>query len=138
MRNAPAIDKLQVRIFNDFTHLYFDGTLTSGCRSAKILLETAVPHLRGISFNARLAAANASGKLDDTMRVLIYGAGVIGSIYAVYLSRSGCEVSAFARGRRLEELRKNGLLYLDGKALERQQLIFWISWDRTTGMTLSF
>lgn len=52
------------------------------------------------------------------MRILIYGAGVIGSIYAVYLSRSGCEVSVLARGRRLEELRKNGLQYLDGKLIQ--------------------
>lgn len=53
------------------------------------------------------------------MRVLIYGAGVIGSIYAVYLSRSGCEVSVFARGRRLEELRENGLLYREGKRIRK-------------------
>lgn len=53
------------------------------------------------------------------MRVLIYGAGVIGSIYAVSLSRSGCEVSVFARGCRLEELRENGLLYLDDKSARK-------------------
>lgn len=32
------------------------------------------------------------------MRILIYGAGVIGSTYAVSLSRSGCEVTVLARG----------------------------------------
>lgn len=53
------------------------------------------------------------------MRVLIYGAGVIGSIYAVSLSRSGCEIAVFARGHRLEELRKNGLLYREGKRIQK-------------------
>lgn len=48
------------------------------------------------------------------MRILIYGAGVIGSIYAVYLSQSGYNVSVFARGHRLKELREKGLLYQDG------------------------
>lgn len=49
------------------------------------------------------------------MRILIYGAGVIGSLYGAYLSQSGCEVSVFARGRRLAELREKGLLYREGK-----------------------
>lgn len=53
------------------------------------------------------------------MRVLIYGVGVIGSIYAVYLSRSGYEVAVFARGRRLEELRKNGLHYRADKRIQK-------------------
>ena len=53
------------------------------------------------------------------MRVLIYGAGVIGSLYAAYLSRSGCAVSVFARGHRLMELRENGLLYLHGTDIRR-------------------
>ena len=53
------------------------------------------------------------------MRILIYGAGVIGSIYGAYLSRSDCEVTMFARGRRLEELRNRGLLFRDGKRIRR-------------------
>ena len=48
------------------------------------------------------------------MRVLIFGAGVIGSLYASYLSRSGCETAIFARGQRLAELREKGLLYRQG------------------------
>lgn len=45
------------------------------------------------------------------MRVLIYGAGVIGSLYAALFAESGAETAVFARGRRLESLRKNGLRY---------------------------
>ncbi len=47
------------------------------------------------------------------MKILIYGAGVIGSLYAVLFSKSGYEVSVYARGRRLQELKTKGLLYRD-------------------------
>ena len=56
------------------------------------------------------------------MRILIYGAGVIGSTYAVYLSRSGCEVTVLARGHRLEELCQKGLLYRNGKAVLKAEV----------------
>ena len=45
------------------------------------------------------------------MKILIYGAGVIGSLYAALLAKSGQDVTVYARGRRLESLRKNGLRY---------------------------
>lgn len=44
------------------------------------------------------------------MRVLIYGAGVIGSIFAGRLADSGHDVTVLARGKRLEELRQNGII----------------------------
>ena len=47
------------------------------------------------------------------MKILIYGAGVIGSLYAVYLSRAGYSISVLARGNRLETLKNKGLLYFD-------------------------
>ena len=56
------------------------------------------------------------------MRILIYGAGVIGSLYGAYLSHSGCEVSVLARGHRLEELRRNGLLYRNGKQIRKAEV----------------
>lgn len=56
------------------------------------------------------------------MRILIYGAGVIGSIYAFYLSRSGCEVAVLARGRRLEELCRKGLIYRNEKAIQKAEV----------------
>lgn len=56
------------------------------------------------------------------MRILIYGAGVIGSTYAVYLSRSGCEVTVLARGNRSEELHQKGLLYRNRKAIQKAEV----------------
>lgn len=45
------------------------------------------------------------------MRILIYGAGVIGSLYASLFSEAGIDTAVYARGRRLESLRQNGLRY---------------------------
>lgn len=45
------------------------------------------------------------------MRILIYGAGVIGSLYAVLLKESGYDTTIYARGYRLEVLQNQGLLY---------------------------
>ena len=44
------------------------------------------------------------------MRILIYGAGVIGSLYGALLAEAGYDVSVYARGRRLESLKRDGLL----------------------------
>ena len=45
------------------------------------------------------------------MRILIYGAGVIGSLYAVLFAEAGYDTNIYARGKRLEALRNNGLQY---------------------------
>ena len=45
------------------------------------------------------------------MKILIYGAGVIGSIYAVTLSSAGYDVTVYARGNRLTALESKSLLY---------------------------
>lgn len=45
------------------------------------------------------------------MRLLIYGAGVIGCWYAVLFSKVGYDTTIYARGKRLELLRKEGLRY---------------------------
>ena len=45
------------------------------------------------------------------MRILIYGAGVIGSFYAALLSAKN-DVSVYARGTRLKQLTENGLQYM--------------------------
>lgn len=42
-------------------------------------------------------------------RILIFGAGVIGSTYGGLLAESGCEVTLFARNTRLKELQNIGL-----------------------------
>lgn len=44
------------------------------------------------------------------MKILIYGAGVIGTIYAVRLRCPEHEVSVLARGERLADLRQHGLI----------------------------
>ena len=53
------------------------------------------------------------------MRILIYGAGVIGSLYAVLFAETGYDTSVYARGKRLEFLKKNGLLYKKNQNIRR-------------------
>lgn len=47
-------------------------------------------------------------KGGSTMRILVYGAGVLGSYLAHELERGGHRVTMLARGRRADELEKNG------------------------------
>ena len=42
---------------------------------------------------------------------MIYGAGVIGSLYAALLSEAGIDITVYARGKRLRDLQTKGLLY---------------------------
>ena len=53
------------------------------------------------------------------MRILIFGAGVIGSLYGALLAEAGYDVSVYARGRRLESLTRDGLLYKRRAGFER-------------------
>ena len=55
------------------------------------------------------------------MRILIYGAGVIGSLYAVLFAEAGYDTSVYARGKRLEFLKKNGLLYKKNQNIRRAE-----------------
>lgn len=55
------------------------------------------------------------------MKILIYGAGAIGSIFAGKLSKTGVEVTVLARNKRYDELTKNGLTLkhaINGKVLK--------------------
>ena len=56
------------------------------------------------------------------MRLLIYGAGVIGSLYAVLLKKAGFDVSVYARGRRLAVLKSRGLLYYENNKLRKSKV----------------
>jgi 2-dehydropantoate 2-reductase len=56
------------------------------------------------------------------MRVLILGAGVIGSVYAGKLLQSGHQVMMLARGQRLADLRAHGLVLEDAESSRRTQL----------------
>lgn len=51
------------------------------------------------------------------MRLLIYGAGVIGCLYAALFSEAGYDTYVYARGKRLESLTKHGLLYKKDKRI---------------------
>lgn len=46
-------------------------------------------------------------------RILIVGAGVVGSVYALRFIESGLDVTILARGKRLETLNRDGLQYND-------------------------
>ena len=59
---------------------------------------------------------------QSNMRILIYGAGVIGSLYAILFANAGYDVSIYARGDRLEKLREKGLLYLENKNIKKAKV----------------
>ncbi len=52
------------------------------------------------------------------MRILIYGAGVIGCLYGALLSRADIDVSIYARGERLKMLQRNGLQVRENNAVK--------------------
>ncbi|MDR0922248.1 MAG: NAD(P)-binding domain-containing protein [Lactobacillales bacterium] len=56
------------------------------------------------------------------MNVLIYGAGVIGSVYATKLAASGIDVSVYARSARLNALNTKGLLYMEKNELKKAKI----------------
>ncbi len=45
-----------------------------------------------------------------SLRILVFGAGALGTLYAAHLAESGHDVTLLARGRRLEETRESGLV----------------------------
>ncbi|MGC5772708.1 ketopantoate reductase family protein [Paenibacillus pabuli] len=49
----------------------------------------------------------------NSHKILIVGAGVIGSLYALRFAQSGVDVTILARGERLEALQRDGLRYHD-------------------------
>jgi 2-dehydropantoate 2-reductase len=52
----------------------------------------------------------AGNPMNDKKRILFFGAGVIGSIYALKLIRAGHDVTVLARGKRLQELSAQGII----------------------------
>jgi 2-dehydropantoate 2-reductase len=53
------------------------------------------------------------------MKILIYGAGVLGSLYAAKLQAAGHEVWLLARGQRLADLKTHGLVLEDAETGEQ-------------------
>jgi 2-dehydropantoate 2-reductase len=47
------------------------------------------------------------------MKILVYGAGVIGTLYAARLQEAGNDVTVLSRGSRLEDIRRHGLVLED-------------------------
>ncbi len=47
------------------------------------------------------------------MKILVYGAGVLGSVYAARLTDAGNDVTLVARGQRLADIRQHGLVLED-------------------------
>ncbi|MFC1975767.1 ketopantoate reductase family protein [Chloroflexota bacterium] len=53
------------------------------------------------------------------MKILFYGAGVLGSLYAARLQAAGQAVSILARGQRLSDIREHGIVLEDGDTRQR-------------------
>lgn len=53
------------------------------------------------------------------MRVLFYGAGVLGSLYAGRVRQAGHEVTVLARGQRLQDIREHGIVLVDERTGHR-------------------
>ena len=54
--------------------------------------------------------------IAHTMRIAILGTGPIGSTFALHLARAGHDVTAIARGKRLEQLQADqGIVTVDGE-----------------------
>ncbi|ANS73781.1 ketopantoate reductase [Paenibacillus yonginensis] len=53
------------------------------------------------------------------IRLLIFGAGVIGSTYALRFAQYGLDVTMLARGKRLKTLKRDGLRYNDNGSLKQ-------------------
>ncbi len=60
-------------------------------------------------------------------KILVFGAGVIGSLYAAKLKEAGHDVAVVARGQRYEDLKKHGIVleYFDsGERLTEDVKVF--------------
>ncbi len=56
------------------------------------------------------------------MKILIYGAGVIGSIFAGKLALAGHQVTVLARGKRLEEIKNKGIVLVNPHTQKKEQV----------------
>jgi ketopantoate reductase len=55
-----------------------------------------------------------SARLEgERMKILVYGAGPLGSLFAARLCEAGHDVSLLARGQRLDDLKKYGVVLVD-------------------------
>ncbi len=59
---------------------------------------------------------------EDIVRIVVVGAGVIGSIYGGRLARAGHDVTLLARGGRLSDLQDHGLVLQDAQSGQRTEI----------------
>lgn len=57
------------------------------------------------------------------MKILIYGAGVIGSIFAGKLAIAGNDVTVLARGKRFDEIKKSGIILVNPKTEKTEHAV---------------
>jgi ketopantoate reductase len=57
--------------------------------------------------------------MDSSAKILVYGAGPLGSLFAARLQQGGNAVSILARGQRLTELREHGIVVVDAQTGEQ-------------------
>ena len=55
----------------------------------------------------------------EELKILCYGAGVLGSLYAARLKEIGHNVTVLARGKRLAEIREHGIVLEDSSTGNR-------------------
>ena len=63
---------------------------------------------------------------DASLKVLVLGAGVIGSVYAGRLAQAGHDVTVVTRGDRLDNLRDLGLRLRTGGASELRPVVSFV------------
>ena len=51
--------------------------------------------------------------MESSAKILVYGSGPLGSLFATRLAQGGNDVSILARGRRLAELREHGIVLVN-------------------------
>jgi len=61
----------------------------------------------------QLATKQNRGETMNQVKILIYGAGPLGSLFAARLHEGGNDVSLLARGKRLDDLREHGIVLKD-------------------------
>lgn len=57
------------------------------------------------------------------MKILVFGAGVLGSLYAARLFQTGNDVQLLARGSRYDEISRNGIILVNAMDRHREQVM---------------
>lgn len=74
------------------------------------------------TYGRRMGMSESQSGAIEPMRILVLGAGVIGSVYAGKLFQAGHRVVLLARGSRLIDLRATGLTLENAKTRQRREL----------------